>query len=93
MPFDKNKVPPFMQDARDSYSMRCAEITPGASDQVDPTGKYYKYFVAATPGDVTFVAMRDGDADTRTMTLAAGQVLPGRVRRITAATATVHGWF
>ena len=74
------------------FGKLCQAITPGASDQVDANGKYFKYFVAATGGDVTFTPFRGTDGATFTMTVSAGMILPGRIRRITASTATIHGW-
>jgi hypothetical protein len=94
MPFSAPLVPLTSADARDnSFAANAALITPGAGDQLDPAGKYYKYFVAATGGDVTFRTYKGADATALTMTVSAGMILPGRIRRITAATATVHGWF
>lgn len=93
MPYVANNRPPFTDLETGAYAECCETITPGAADQVDPGGNYYKYLTAATGGDVTFVPYQGDDGTTFTMTLAGGQVLPGRVRRVTAATATVLGWF
>ena len=94
MPFSASLVPLTSADARDgSYSANAALITPGAGDQLDPSGQYYKYFVAATGGSVTFTTYKGADGTTLTMTVADGMILPGRIRRITAADGTIHGWF
>ena len=74
------------------FGKLCQTITPGAGDQLDANGKYFKYFVAATDGDVTFTSFRGTDGATQAMTVSAGMILPGRIRRITASTATIHGW-
>jgi hypothetical protein len=63
-----------------------AVITPGATD-LDPLPKA---IVCLTGGDVTVVP--DGNANATTIAfvgLPAGYVIPYRVRRVTAATATV----
>ena len=94
MPFSAPLVPLTSADARDnSFAANAALITPGVGDQLDPAGQYFKYFVAATGGSVTFTTYKGADATTLTMTVSDGMILPGRIRRITAATATVHGWF
>lgn len=92
MPYDPDLRPAYFDSGPITYAGRCDVITPDTSDQL-ANGFYYKYFVAATAGDVTFLALEDGDGKTRTMTVQAGMVLPGRIRRITAATATIHGWY
>lgn len=61
-------------------------ITPGSTD-LDPLPKSV---VCLTAGDVTIVP--DGNANANTLAfegLPAGYVIPFRVRRVTAATATV----
>lgn len=93
MAYDKTKNPAMTVSDPNTFSARCDTITPGAGDQTDGAGRYYKYFTAGTAGDVTFVAYADADGATRTMTVAAGQVLPGRIRRVTVSTATLLGWF
>lgn len=92
MPYDPDKRPAYIHADATTYATRCNVITPGPEDQL-ANGFYYKYFVAATDGDVTFVALEDDDSATRTVTLSAGQPISGRVRRVTAATATLHGWY
>lgn len=91
MPFDQAKVPAFSKPESDTFGGRFQAITPGSSDQLTTAGKYFKYFVAATAGDVTVVGYYNADSDTHQITMAAGQVLPGRIRQITASTATVLG--
>ena len=94
MPFSATLAPLTASDSRfDAFSASCRLITPGAGDQTAPGGQYFKYFVASTAGNVTFLPYKDTDGENLTMTVTAGMVLPGRIRRITAATATVHGWF
>ena len=94
MPFSAALAPLTAQDSRDnSFSANAALITPGAGDQLAPGGQYFKYFVAASSGDVTFVTYRGADNVTLTLPVTAGAILPGRIRRITASTATLHGWF
>lgn len=96
MPFDANKMPGFLRGGDDNYSGYGAEITASDSaDQLTPRGTYYKYFMASTAGDVVYVPLMNDDADSLTVTLAAGQVLQARARRIeaTGTTATVHGFW
>lgn len=93
MPFDKSKEPPFTRELDDTFGNNCSAITPGATDQVAPNGSYFKYMIAATAGDVTVVPYAGPDATTHTITMAAGQVIPLRVRRVTASTATLLGVF
>jgi hypothetical protein len=94
MPFDKKLVPPFAdREAEDTYGNNCRLITPGAGDQLDPAGRYYKYFTAVSDGDVTFTPYSGADGETYVQALVGGQVLQGRVRRITAAAGGVLGWF
>lgn len=96
MPFDPVKVPGFLQAGAENFSGKAEEITPhDTNDQTTPGGKYFKYFMAATDGDVAFVPMMNDDADAVTVTLGAGQVLQARVRIIkaTGTTATVIGFW
>ena len=69
-----------------SFGRVGAVITPGASDlAVIPKG-----VVCLTGGDVTIVPQGNANAATLTFTgLPAGDIIPFRVRRVTAATATV----
>jgi hypothetical protein len=69
-----------------SFGRAGAVITPGASDlAVIPKG-----VVCLTGGDVTIVPLSNANGDTLTFTgLPAGYIIPFRVRRVTAATATV----
>lgn len=93
MPYDTDLRPPYSQLDANNYGERAYVITPGAADQLDATGNYFKYMTAATSGDVTFLGFRNADDDTAlTMTVQAGQILPGRIRRVTASTASLHGW-
>jgi len=94
MPFNFSLQPAGTQNDRpDLWGKQAVLIAPGAGDQLDASGKYFKYFTIAASGDVTFVPYSNADASPITMTgLPAGVTLPGRIRRITAATATVHGW-
>jgi len=98
MPFTETKMP---QGARtsslDTYGQAVYPITP--SDTVDVThptsGEYFKYIVAKTAGDAAVLGYRNDDADTaQIITVLAGQILPGRIRRIKATntTATFCGW-
>lgn len=93
MPYSEENRPSLLTVESESYSERCETITPGAADQTDPSGHYYKYIVAATDGEVTFVPYRNADNATLTMTVQAGYLMPGRIRRVTASTATMHGWY
>ena len=93
MPFDKSLVPPKAHPDVNAFGSRCAAITPGSGDQISPAGRYFNYFVAGAAADVTFTAYQDDDATEHTISLAAGQALPGRVRRITAATGAILGWY
>ena len=93
MPFDRSKEPPFVGTDNATFGNNCRSITPGSADQVSPAGRYYKYFVAAVEGDVTFTPYEGQDGETYTMTVSAGDILPGRIRRVTAATASLIGWF
>lgn len=71
----------------ESFGRAGVVVTPGAGDLADGVCK--GLFVAAA-GDVTFVPDGNDNADT-VMVLSApvGLVIPFRVRRVTAATATV----
>lgn len=93
MPFDKSKEPPYTREMEDTLGNDCRAITPGAGDQVAPNGSYFKYVIAATDGDVTVVPFAGPDGTTHTITMAAGNVIPLRVRRVTASTATCIGAF
>lgn len=93
MPYNQTLVPDNSRvDSSVTYGQGARAITPGAGDQLDPAGNYYKYIVAATSGDVTFVTYKGDDASPITMTCPAGYIIP-HVRRVTVATGTVHGWF
>ncbi len=71
----------------ESFGQQGVVITPGATDLTDGVCK--GLFVAAA-GNVTFVPVGNDNADTITVTAApVGLVIPFRVRRVTAATATV----
>ena len=79
---------PFATFAANTSSpgTRSRIITPGASD-LDPTAKS---IVLLTFGDVTLVPSGNAPAVTLSFVgLPAGWVCPFRVRRVTAATATV----
>ena len=61
-------------------------ITPGASEFAQiPRAIYCEAAGTATIEDANGVAL--------VYTLVAGQLLPFRARRVTAATATLRGWF
>lgn len=94
MPYNPALRPKSTQDdSRNTYGNACAVITPGATDQIASNGLYYKYFVMANTGDVTFVPYGNADANTVTLTgLPSGTMIPGRIRRILSATAPIHGW-
>lgn len=69
-----------------SPGRRAAVVTPGASDLAETA----KALLVLAAGNVTVVPLDNDDADTLTFTgLGAGQVIPLRIRRVTAATATV----
>ena len=90
MPLDPSKVPALNRD----LATNCDVITGSdGSDTETAGGKYYQYFVAATAGDVSFLCY--GNDTAKTITLPAGAMVPGRIRRIrsTGTTATVHGWW
>ena len=91
MPYDQSKNR-YNTASDDTYGGAIYTLTPGATDQLDADGNYYKYVVALTSGDVTVLGYRNLDGDTPvTFTLSAGSIVPLRVRRVTAATATVGG--
>ena len=70
----------------DSFGTKGRIITPGASD-LDPM---VKAVVCLTTGDITVVPSGNADSATIAFTgVAAGYVVPFRVRKVTAATATV----
>lgn len=94
MPYSESARPAFLEASEvDTYSDRAAAITPGASDALDPDGNYFKYVTLGDAGTITFVPYRNDDGATITMALQGGQVVPGRVRRVTSSTATVFGWY
>lgn len=71
----------------ESFGRQGVLVTPGASDLADGVCK--ALFVVAA-GDVTFIPDGNDNADTITVSSAPiGLVIPFRVRRVTAATATV----
>lgn len=79
---------PYQYNASDptQFGNEAAIITPGATD-LDPLPKAV---VLLTAGNVTVVP--DGNANGTTLAfvdLPAGYIIPFRVRRVTAATATV----
>lgn len=98
MPFDRSKVPvSSAEEIASTLGVRCWPVTPSNSaDITDPDdGLYAKYFVAATAGDVAVLGYENADGDTaQVLTVQAGQIIPGRIRRIlsTGTTATVVGW-
>lgn len=93
MPYTAQNAPLGGQDSNNiTIGAVATVITPGAGDQLDAAGKYFKYICAASDGDVTFVPYKNADGSTLTMAVTAGMILPGRIRRVTAATATLHGW-
>jgi hypothetical protein len=70
----------------DSFGTKGRIITPGAGD-LDPLAKAV---VCLTTGDITVLPNGNADGDTIAFTgVAAGYIVPFRVRRVTAATATV----
>lgn len=98
MPYDRSLVTRnAAEEYPDTFGSRCWPVTPSNSaDIVDPvTGNYAKYFVAKTAGDVSVLGYENDDGDTaQVITVQAGQVVYGRVRRImsTGTTATLTGW-
>ena len=76
----------FTQKTTDSLGTSGRIITPGATD-LDPVAKA---IVTLTAGNVTIVPVSNDNADTLAFVgLPAGWVSPYRVRRVTAATATI----
>jgi hypothetical protein len=76
----------FTQKTTDSLGTSGRIVTPGASD-LDPVAKA---IVALTAGDVTIIPV--GNANDKPLAFVgvfAGWVSPYRVRRVTAATATI----
>lgn len=70
----------------DSFGTKGRTITPGATD-IDPIPKG---LVVLSAGDATIVPVDNANAETLAFTgLAAGAIIPFRVRRVTAATATL----
>jgi hypothetical protein len=70
----------------DSFGTKSRAITPGNTD-IDPVPKAV---VCLTGGDITVVPFGNSDAGTVSFAgVAAGYAPPFRVRRVTAATATV----
>ena len=75
-----------VQDSPMQFGRKGATITPGATD-LDPLPKGV---VCLTGGDVTVVPEKNAnDATLAFVGLPAGYIIPFRVRRVTAATATV----
>ena len=73
-------------DTPQSFGRKGTLINPGATD-LDPLPKSV---VLLTSGNVTIVPVDNADADTMAFVgLPAGYIIPYRVRRVTAATATV----
>lgn len=73
-------------DSPQTFGRSGAVITPGSSD-LDPLPKA---IVCLTGGDVTIVPDLNANATTISfVALPAGYIIPYRVRRVTAATATV----
>lgn len=93
MPFDKDLMPPKAHPDVHAYASKCRGITPGAGDQITPSGTYFTYFMASESCQVNYTAYQDDDSTSHTVSLLPGQVLPGRVRRIISATAPVLGWY
>jgi len=98
MPFSERLVPQGAKTASlDTFGQKVYPITPSDSaDVVNPVnGEYFKYIVAKGTGDVSVLGYGNLDGDTpQVITVAAGQVLPGRIRRVlsTGTTAAVCGW-
>ena len=94
MPFDSTKVT-YNTAADDAFGSAAYPIVPDdAADQVDADGKYFKYVVAKSAGDVAVLGYKNADGDTaQVFTMAAGGIVPLRVRRVyaTGTTATVAG--
>lgn len=94
MPFDQAKVAPAnLTDAPDSLGRDCRVITPASADALTPSGKYFKYFIPADSGNVTYVPLRGEDGATYTTIVQAGVAIQGQIRQITAADMTIHGWY
>lgn len=96
MPYDNKKEPPYSQEENVTYGNHVEAVTPSDTvDQIDQSGRYFKYFTTLTAGAVAVLGYKNGDADTPVvMNLEAGAVVPGRVRRLmaTGTTATLAGW-
>ena len=91
MPYDATKNRYNTSDD-EAFGGAIFPITPGATDQLDASGNYYKYIVALTDTDVTVLGYKNADNDTaQTFSLTAGAIVPLRVRRVTASTGTVAG--
>lgn len=91
MPYDATKNR-YNVSADDAFGGAVYPITPGATDQLDDDGHYFKYVATKTAGDVSVLGYHNADGDTaQTFAMGAGQIIPLRVRRVTAATATVVG--
>ncbi len=98
MPFVSALVPAGARmNTWETYGRSCFPVT--TSDTVDAlntnTGEYFKYIVAKTAGDAAVLGYENADGDTaQIISVAAGQILPGRIRRIKATntTATFCGW-
>lgn len=75
------------QKTPNSLGTKSRLITPGATD-IDPLPSTV---VCVTTGDITVVPDQNANATTVSFVgVGAGYVLPFRVRRVTAATATVY---
>lgn len=76
----------FYSATPSSFGTKSRIITPGATD-LDPIAKSV---VCLTAGDITVVPTANANGVTLSFVgVAAGYVVPFRVRRVTAATATV----
>lgn len=98
MAFNQTLVPFFTKDSTTAtFASKCYPVTPSDTvDVLDPvTGLYFKYLVAKSAGDVAVLGYQNLDADPAVViTVSAGQVVPGRIRRVkaTGTTATLCGW-
>jgi len=94
MPYDESLKPASLLEANThSYSPKAMTLTPGATDQTEPSGAYFKYMTAAAAGTFVVVPMENDDADTVSLALQGGQVFPGQIRRVVSASAGVIGWY
>lgn len=94
MPYDSTLQPDSARVTPQGMAGTFEVISPGAGDQLDPSGKYFAYFTVTDAGTVSVLGYRNADGDTpQQFNLVGGQIIPGRIRRVTAASVTVLGWY